>query len=485
MEEKKKEEIDLEIKTEEAKKKVTGLLGGVKEFMAVLLDIKTNTDKAGTVQSIKDNISMQGHTAWILVFSILIASIGLNANSTAVVIGAMLISPLMGPILGIGLSFGINDIDTLRKSMMNLGVMVGLSLITSFLFFSISFFQEATPEILARTRPDVRDVFIAIAGGLALVVAITRPSPQTNTVAGVAIATALMPPLCTAGYGLATGNISYFLGAMFLFVINTIFIALATFTIVKFLNFPMVKYINSAKRKRIAQFASLVAFIILAGSIWQFYGLFKENEFKQRASKFVKEMKDDGISIIDEDDGNYDYKRKLINIVLYGRNLTKEEQEKWQEKLEDFGLKGTTLIMKQGVDNSDLRAEVKSLTDLYAQNQKIITSRDESIKEKEDRIRLLETELSKFYKAVVPFKTISEEATIIYDGIEQMSYYKQISRSFNKQDSLRYHKMDSIDVFSVRWKKEVKKKVKDLQEEKLRLWLKKRLELDTLKMVRE
>ncbi|HHC79465.1 MAG TPA: DUF389 domain-containing protein [Flavobacteriia bacterium] len=478
-------EAELEEKKEEAKKKVTGLLGGIKEFLIVLLDIKNDTDKDGTAQAVKDNISMQGHTAWILVFSILIASIGLNANSTAVVIGAMLISPLMGPILGVGLSFGINDIDTLRKSMVNLGVMVGLSLTTSFLFFSIPLFQEATPEILARTRPDVRDVFIALAGGLALIIAISRPSPQTNTVAGVAIATALMPPLCTAGYGLATWNLSYFLGAMFLFVINTIFIALATFMIVKFLKFPMVKYINSAKRKRIAQFASLVAFIILAGSIWQFYGLFKENEFKQRASEFVKEMKNNGISIIDENEDNFNYKRKLINIVLYGRNLTEEEQNIWREKLADFNLKGTTLVMKQGIDNSDLRAEVKSLTDLYAQNQKIITSRDESIKEKEDRIRLLESELSKFYKEIVPFKTVSEEAKINYEDLERLSYYKQISRSFDKKDSIHYNKMDSINVFSVKWKSHVKRKKLENEEKKLKLWLKKRLALDTLKVVRE
>jgi len=485
MEENPKVEVDLEVKKDEVKKNVTGLLGGIKEFLSELLDIKKGTDKEGTIQEIKDNISMQGHTAWILVFSILIASIGLNANSTAVVIGAMLISPLMGPILGVGLSIGINDIDTLRKSMVNLGVMIGLSLTTSFLFFSIPLFQDATSEILARIRPDVRDVFIAIAGGLALIVAISRPSAQTNTVAGVAIATALMPPLCAAGYGLAVWNLSYFFGAMFLFTINTIFIALATFVIVKFLNFPMLKYINSAKRKRIAQFASIVAFLILAGSIWQFYGLFREKQFKQKASNFVNELKDSGVSIIDEDEGNLDYKNKQINIVLYGRNLSQEEQNYWHDKLADYGLEGTTLIMKQGIDNSDLRAEVQSLTDLYAQNQKIITSRDESIKEKEDRIRLLEIELSKFYNNQVPFKAVSEEAKIIYESINNLSYYKQISTSFNKQDSIRFNKMDSIDVFSVKWKDDVRRKTRESQEQKLKLWLKKRLELDTLKVVRE
>ena len=476
MEENTKSEVDLKVKKEEVKKNVTGLLGGIREFLSELLNIKKDTNKEGTIQEIKDNISMQGHTAWILIFSILIASIGLNANSTAVVIGAMLISPLMGPILGVGLSIGINDIDTLRKSMINLGVMVGLSLITSFVFFSIPLFQEATSEILARTRPDVRDVFIAIAGGLALIVAISRPSAQTNTVAGVAIATALMPPLCTAGYGLATWNFSYFFGAMFLFTINTIFIALATFVIVKFLNFPMLKYINSAKRKRIAQFASTVAFLILAGSIWQFYGLFKENQFKQTARSFITELKDDGVAIIGDDEKNIDYFKRTITLPLLGTMVPDSEIHKWKGRLNDMGLTEVELNVQQE-DDSEIRQQVENLQDLYSQNQKIITSRDESIKEKEDRIRLLESELSKYFDDQVPFKVISEEAKIIYEGIEEMSYYKQIKTDFSK--------IDSLAVFSIKWKEEVDPKNLKAQEEKLKLWLKKRLELDTLKVVRE
>ena len=476
MEENTKSEVDLKVKKEEVKKNVTGLLGGIREFLSELLNIKKDTNKEGTIQEIKDNISMQGHTAWILIFSILIASIGLNANSTAVVIGAMLISPLMGPILGVGLSIGINDIDTLRKSMINLGVMVGLSLITSFVFFSIPLFQEATSEILARTRPDVRDVFIAIAGGLALIVAISRPSAQTNTVAGVAIATALMPPLCTAGYGLATWNFSYFFGAMFLFTINTIFIALATFVIVKFLNFPMLKYINSAKRKRIAQFASTVAFLILAGSIWQFYGLFKENQFKQTARSFITELKDDGVAIIGDDEKNIDYFKRTITLPLLGTMVPDSEIHKWKGRLNDMGLTDVELNVQQE-DDSEIRQQVENLQDLYSQNQKIITSRDESIKEKEDRIRLLESELSKYFDDQVPFKVISEEAKIIYEGIEEMSYYKQIKTDFSK--------IDSLAVFSIKWKEEVDPKNLQAQEEKLKLWLKKRLELDTLKVVRE
>lgn len=458
----------------DAQQKVTGILGGIKEFLIDLLNIKNDTNIEGTVQSLKDNISMKGHTAWILVFSIIIASIGLNANSTAVVIGAMLISPLMGPILGVGLSIGTNDIDTLRRSMINLGVMVGLSLLTSFLFFSIPIFQEATSELLARTRPDVRDVFIAFAGGLALIVAISRPSPQTNTVAGVAIATALMPPLCTAGYGLATWQFSYFFGAMFLLTINTIFIALATFFIVKYLRFPMVTYLNSAKRKRISQFASMVAFVVFAVSLYLFYNLFLENKFKTTAHTFINELKNDGVAIIGDEKDIVDYQTRTITLPLLGSMASDDKRHEWENKLNALGLKDVKLIVQQGND-TEIRKEVQNLQDLYAQNQKIITSRDESIKEKEDRIRLLESELSKFYKNVIPFKEVSEEAKINYTNLEQMSYYKEINTDFSKYDS--------ISVFALKWNKKVNKKVKDQDEAKLKLWLKKRLDLDTLKVI--
>ena len=476
MKENNKTENELNIKKEEVKKEVTGLLGGIKGFLVELLNIKRDTDKKGTLEDIKSTISMKGHTAWILIFSITICSIGLNANSTAVVIGAMLISPLMGPILGVGLSIGINDIDTLRRSMINLGVMVGLSLLTSFLFFSIPIFQDATTEILARTRPDVRDVFIAVAGGLALIVAISRPSPQTNTVAGVAIATALMPPLCTAGYGLATFNLPYFFGAMFLFTINTIFIALATFMIVKYLKFPMVKYINSMKRKRIARFASIVAFLILVVSVYQFYLLFKEKQFKQTAQTFMVELKDQGVAILGDNDKNISYDDKTITLPIIGSLVSESEKNLWEERLKELGLKDVILKVHQEND-SEMLKQVENLQELYSKNQNIINRRDQSIKVKDDQIRLLENELAKFYKDQVPFKNISEEARIIYEDMVKMSYYNRIETDFTK--------IDSIPVFSIQWKEEIDTMAIQQQELKLYLWLKTRLKLDTLTIVRE
>ena len=475
-EEQKKVEVDLDVKKQEVKKEFSGFFGSIKRFLKDLLEIRIDTNKEGTVQQIKDGISMQGHTAWILVFSITIASIGLNANSAAVVIGAMLISPLMGPILGVGLSIGINDIDTLRKSMMNLGVMIGLSLLTSFLFFSIPLFQDATPEILARVRPDVRDVFIAMAGGLALIVAVSRPSAQTNTVAGVAIATALMPPLCAAGYGLATWNLSYFFGAMFLFTINTIFIALATFVIVKYLRFPMVKYINSARRKSIARFASIIAFIIFAGSIFSFYNLFKENQFKQIAHEFIVELKEDGEAILGEDDENIDYVSRTITIPLLGGMVDANKQRKWELRLNELGLENATLNVQQGND-SEIRQQVEDLRDLYSQNQKIISSRDESIKEKEDKIRLLENQLTKISKRSIPFRQVSAEAKIISSGLEELSYSDVVKTNFKS--------IDTVRMFYFKWYDSIPRKVILKEEPELKKWLQTRLQLDTIRAVRK
>jgi uncharacterized hydrophobic protein (TIGR00271 family) len=470
-------ESKFEKKIEQNPEKTTEDFGSIwsniKDIVSDTLNIRHDTDKKGTIQDIKDNISMKGHTAWILVFSILIASIGLNVSSTAVVIGAMLISPLMGPILGVGLSIGINDIDTLRRSFVNLGVMIVLSLITSFLFFKIPIFQDETPEILARTAPDVRDVFIAIAGGLALIIAISRRSKQTNTIAGVAIATALMPPLCTAGYGLAIGNFDYFVGAMFLFTINTIFIALATFLIVKFLRFPMVKYIDSAKRKRIAQFATFVALIIFGFSVIQFYQLYQRGQFIQKAHNFIEEMKDEGISIIDEKDKNINYENNSIKLVLYGKTLNSDEIKQWEDKLTDYGLSATNLKIQQGADDSDIRAEVQNLTDLYARNQQIISSRDEKIEQSEEKIKQLESELNKYYK--VPFSNLSQEAKINYSGLKTLSYANVISTNFKSTDTL--------SVFTTTWYDSIPNNQE--QQQKLKLWLKIRLSLDTLKVVRE
>ncbi|HIE44820.1 MAG TPA: DUF389 domain-containing protein, partial [Flavobacteriaceae bacterium] len=391
-----------------------------------------------------------------------------------VVIGAMLISPLMGPILGVGLSIGINDIDTLKKSMANLGIMLAISLLVSFLFFSIPLFQKATPELLARTEPDVRDVLIAMFGGLALIVAITRPTPQTNTVAGVAIATALMPPLCTAGYGLAVNNIDYFLGAIFLFTINTVFIALATFVIVKYLHFPMVKYINSAKRKTISRFASFVAIIVLAASVYTFYDLYEKNKFTDNIENYKIALKDKGYVLIDDDEKAINYTEKTLVLTIFGK-VNPDDRKKINDLKVDFNLKEVNLIIHGAIDDSKVINEIQSLREKFTESQKIIEGRDDYIKSKDERIHYLEKELRQVFKSRIPFAKISEEAKINYEELEELSYSKMVKTNFKS--------MDTINVFTLKWYDSIPKKQIESQQKKIHKWLKARLDLDTLQIV--
>ena len=308
------ENIEKDEAVEQAKqdiqKDAKGLLAGIKKFLLELLDFRDDTDHQATIEAIKIDIPFKGATSWILIFAVFVASIGLNANSTAVVIGAMLISPLMGPILGIGMSIAINDIDTLKKSLINLATMIVLSLITAFLFFYIFPLSEDNSELLGRVRPDIRDVLIAFFGGLALMVARTKKGTVASVIFGVAIATALMPPLCTAGYGLAQGNWSYFFGAMYLFTINTIFIALATFLVLKLLSFPMLKYVNSAKRKRTAQLASVLAIIVMIPACFTFITVYEESKMNNEISAFIK---------------NEVKSNQYLQLIEYERDLNKKE----------------------------------------------------------------------------------------------------------------------------------------------------------------
>jgi len=468
------EDKKLEEKKEEVQKEFKGFFQSVKEYLPHLLNIKKGTDKEATAETIKEGISMKGHTAWILVFSILIASIGLNVSSTAVVIGAMLISPLMGPILGIGFSIGINDVDTLKASIINFGVMVALSILTSFLFFSIPIFQEATPEILSRTKPDVRDVLIAVTGGLALVIAISRPRPQFNTVAGVAIATALMPPLCTAGFGLATGQFKYFGGALFLFTINSIFIALAAFAITKYLRFPMRKYINQAKRKRISRFASLIALVILSFSIYLFYQLYLINDFTTNAEKFIHEIKDEGVNIIGDSKESIDFKENEIKLYVFGNKYDKQDVDRWKIKMEELGLKGTKLTILQSQDDSGVREDIDKIKEMYIDNYKMLSSKDESIKEKDIRINELEKDLRRYYDNEVMFDRVVQEIKINYSGLKRISFAREYVTNFKK--------IDTISIISVKWKPLVKKKDQNKQEKKLKEWMEMRLKIKNIEI---
>ena len=323
----------------------------IKKFLVELFDIRSDSDRDATIDAVKKDIPFKGHTAWILIFSIFVASIGLNVSSTAVVIGAMLISPLMGPIVGIGLSLAINDVDTLKRSLINLGVMVFLSVLTAFLYFKISPLTEETPELIARTYPTILDVLIAIFGGLGLIVAKTKSGTIASVIFGVAIATALMPPLCTVGYGLAVGNASYAGGALYLFSINAVFIALSTFIVSKIMRFPLVRYANSKRRKRTAQVASLIAIAVMVPSVYLFIKLLDQQVFENKTREFVKNIINyEGAEVVKF---TQDYKSKNLDVYLIGRPVPQKKINEWLAQLEETEkLEQTKLRIYQGTDQS-------------------------------------------------------------------------------------------------------------------------------------
>lgn len=448
-----------------------GVLAEVGAFLRELLDIHDDTDRDTTMETVRRDISFKGHNAWILVFSIFVASIGLNVSSTAVVIGAMLISPLMGPIVGIGFSVAINDLDTLKRSLVNLGVMVFLSVLTAYLYFLVSPIKEETPELVARTYPTILDVLIAIFGGTALIVAKTKKGAIASVIMGVAIATALMPPLCTVGYGLAIANWEYAGGALYLFSINSVFIALSTFVVSKLLRFPLVKYVNSKRRKNIARLASLIAILVMIPSIILFVNLLREQVFSSKTKEFVEQVINyPGAEVVRF---SQDYKTKIIDIYLIGQPVPQAAINDWKEELRRVSeLEDVVLKIHQGADQSSAMAErltsqVRAgiLEDLYVRNQQVVEDKDA-------RIRLLEQELLKYRSAGIPFETISKEAKINYSGIQEMSYANNLVTNFNK--------IDTIPTFSVKWASNLSPAARKSQMNKLEQWLRLRLSLDTL-----
>ncbi|MDC7997578.1 DUF389 domain-containing protein [Gilvibacter sediminis] len=465
---------------EHIRKEAKGLFKSVRQFVVDIFDFRGDTDRETTVNAVKADIPFKGATAWILICSIFVASVGLNANSTAVVIGAMLISPLMGPILGIGLSIAINDIDTLRKSLINFGVMVVLSVLTAFLFFWLFPLREETSELLGRTRPDFRDVLIAFFGGLALIIARTKKGTIASVIFGVAIATALMPPLCTVGYGLAEfikenpNGLSFALGALYLFSINTIFIALATFIVVKVLGFPMIRYANSKRRKRIARFASVAALIVMLPAGYTFYNVIKESRFNEAAKNFINnELNSLANANYIKRNATFDYNNGQggsIVITTFGQDNIPESTEavlrgrlQAYKPLVDAKFEVNQSQFQNGFED-ELRymeqLRTRDSLDLLSQSQKIQYYEQELLK-----LRMLERDL-------IPFQDICDEARINYDALASIQYAKTFVNDFKK--------IDTLNVFAIRWNDSLPLDQRPAYTKRLTNWLKFKLKADTL-----
>ena len=318
-------------------------------------------DPENAAQRIKASIWFRGPNAWILAFAIVLASVGLNVNSTAVIIGAMLVSPLMGPIIGAGLALGTNDTDLLKSAGKNLLAMVIISLLASTLFFVLSPLSLVNPtELEARTSPTIYDVLIAFFGGMAGILENSRKERGT-VLSGVAIATALMPPLCTAGYGLAHLNLHFFFGALYLFVINSVFIALATYFMVKYLHFPTVSGISGEVATRRRRLISTVLVIILVPSIWSAFTLIQNNNFERNVQNFVENNR-----LIAPRTYIYDYsvQGRQAQIALAGEPLDEALRSGIYTKAASYGIKQKDLTLLEhsfGMSQRDMNTLIEEI----------------------------------------------------------------------------------------------------------------------------
>jgi len=329
-------------------------------------------------KTIEESINFKGTNLWILVFAIIIASVGLNVNSTAVIIGAMLISPLMGPINGMGYSIATYDLPLFRKAVKNFAFAVIASLSASTIYFAITPVSAAHSELLARTTPSIYDVLIALFGGLAGIIAISSKL-KGNVIPGVAIATALMPPLCTAGYGLGTGQFNFFFGAFYLFTINTVFIAISSVIISQVLNFPITSIVDESQKKKINHWISVVIVATLVPSIYFGYGLVQNEKFQQNAERFVN-----NVNIVE---GNYLLRseiipqRKIISLVYGGNTLTAEHKKSIEEKLKDFSIDDAKLNIVQGFSFSEALGKNSEIDNLKGELNKLRTALAEKEKQ--------------------------------------------------------------------------------------------------------
>ncbi len=369
------------------------------------IDAHIDTDSAE--RSIRNNIVFKGPNAWILAVAIIIASVGLNVNSIPVIIGAMLISPLMGPIFGLGLGLGINDISLMKQSIKNLMVMVSISLCVSFLYFMITPLELTNQsEILARTRPTIFDVMIALFGGFAGIFEQCRKEKGT-VFSGVAIATALMPPLCTAGYGLAAGHLSYTLGALYLFLINCLFITLATYILVRYFRFKKTEHADQKSAVRTQRITSILILIFLIPSIWSAVILVQQNNFEKKVSQFIESYNSDNTYIY-----NYEVlhnEESILKLYLSGDPLTESTRNNLLALAKENGIGENQLIINEHTKTNDNEL-FKGINEKH--NSEVIKY--------EARISQLTRELQLIKQEELPYVQIANELSASHPEIKHV-----------------------------------------------------------------
>ncbi|MBI1341339.1 MAG: DUF389 domain-containing protein [Terrimonas sp.] len=338
-----------------------------------------------TIENLRSGTEMSGVSLWVLVAAVFIASLGLNTNSTAVIIGAMLVSPLMGPIMGFGLGLGINDFTLIKRAAKNFANAVIISVITSTIYFGISPVKEAGSELLARTSPTIYDVLIAFFGGVAGIIAGASVLRRSNVIPGVAIATALMPPLCTMGYGIANGNWTYAAGSFYLFIINSVFISVSTYLIVRLLNYPKVSKLEIKNKRRVTWFISALIFLLIAPSIYITYNIVKKYFYEQNSKIFILREVQDKEHIVVSSNLIYKPGHSKLELVMMGNIIDSMEIDSLKHKMGQYGLKRCDLVLYQGSDgraalkgqfeqlSTGIELQNASIKELYLKNDSLVT----------------------------------------------------------------------------------------------------------------
>ena len=439
-----------------------GLWEEIKSHFVIRQDME---DEAEIVEQITGGVSFKGANLWVLIFAIFIASLGLNVNSTAVIIGAMLISPLMGPIIGMGFAMAIDDLPLLKRAAKNFGVATLISVLTAMVYFLITPLGEAQSELLARTSPTIYDVLIATFGGAAGILALCTKG-KGNVIPGVAIATALMPPLCTAGYGLATGHFLYFLGAFYLFFINTVFISLATFVGVRLMHFRHRTFQNPDRARKSKRIVMAVALLTMTPSVLLTVGIVNRSIFDNQVSRFVKmELSQSGTQVISS---SIDGESMTLNVVAVGREITDSTQRVASKNMVHYNLAQYSLNIIQG-ENSD--------TAIVLNNRltQITSSREE------DRKKMMEmsakmTELSAKLEGYARYERLTQDVTremkSLFPGVSHLTIAKVVQTD---RDSL-----DTRHFVAAIITQEGKAALTQAERDRLHDWLQSRVGADSL-----
>lgn len=392
-----------------------------KRFFNALPD---KTDETAIVEQISDGVTFRGANLWVLIFAIFIACLGLNLNSTAVIIGAMLISPLMGPIIGMGLAVGRADLELLKRSLTNYGVSTVISVLTAALYFQLTPLTEAQSELLARTSPTLYDVLIALFGGAAGILALSTGG-KGNVIPGVAIATALMPPLCTAGYGLAMGEWSFFFGACYLFFINTVFIALATYVGVRLLQFKPKQFVDKARLAVVNRYIAVIVVVTMLPAVYMTTQIIRQSVFENRVKQFVKqELNQPGTRILSE---QADRETKTLDVVALGAALPNEMIEAARQRLADYQLADYQLNVIQGAQSDSLllaRNNAGTQQSLSGQDQQHLVLQTE-------RVAQLERETADYRRLDALAREIAGEVKAVCPKVESIGLSKITETPFD------------------------------------------------------